>query len=69
VILDDPETSGDPIPEEDFEGYEGFYGDEEDSEGFATSAMGQSEGSQGRLTPLTGERCFHILIRRPEGHS
>jgi hypothetical protein len=46
-VIDDPETSSDQIPEDDFEGYDSFFGDE-DGDGFAVSdpaLLGQPEPS------------------------
>jgi hypothetical protein len=50
VIIDDPETGSDPIPEEDYEGYEGFYGDDDGFSPSDQSTIGQAESAQGRLT-------------------
>jgi hypothetical protein len=51
VILDEPDPDDDGNPEEDYEGYEGYYDEEGGDESMTSDQGGQSESSQGRFQP------------------
>ena len=61
VILDEPDPDDDGNPEEDYEGYEGYYDEEGGDESMTSDQGGQSESSQGRFQP-------DILSRNVDGY-